>query len=115
MKARSHLLQLWPLILLLLAFVSIWMIPDYRYGREWHLRHQQLLDFQSAIKPILQSDPNFRFVSMGANTGGRSGFLGGFVGSTNDLEKLRTVYSITLSNHPARVAFHVKIDEEPFR
>jgi len=98
----------------MIAFAVLLFYPNYQYRQEWQLRHQKILDFQSAIQPLLQSNPKFEFVSVGVNTGGRSGSLAGLVDSTNDLEKLRTIYSTTLSNHPARVNFHVKIDEHLF-
>ena len=89
----------------------MWVLPVYQYRHEWQVRHQQLLDFQSAIKPVLQSDPKFQFVYCGQYTGGRRGCLGGFVDSTNDLERMQVIYSMMISNHPARVEFRVKIDK----
>jgi len=112
--AENNLLRSPAVILLLLAVVILWILPTRQNPNDWHLQHQQFLDFQSAVRPIIQSDPKFENVYCGLYTGGRRGCLGGFVDSTNDLERIRQIYSMMLSNHPARVEFSVKIEEHIF-
>jgi hypothetical protein len=110
----NKFLRLLPVIFVAAIFAVIWILPIYQLRHDWNVRHQRLLDFQAAIRQILQSNPKFEYVYCGQYTGGKSGCVGGFVDSTNDLEKIREIYSMTLSNHSARVDFLVKIDEHIF-
>ena len=113
MRTRTKRILLWtPAVLAVAAFALLYALPEFQFRQRSHLRHQNFVAFDDAIRPVLRSDPKFKSVFLGEYTGGGRGALGGFVVSTNDLENLREIFNQTLTNHPAAVGFQVKVDEK---